>query len=76
MSTISRFVIEARDHAGIDLKFLASASVPWHARSPKNLQRLMPSFNVSLLTHILRERGLRRIHMHFCIPKTNQRHLL
>jgi hypothetical protein len=48
MSTISRFVIEARDHAGIDLKFLASASVPWYARSPKNLQRLIPSFNVCL----------------------------
>jgi hypothetical protein len=48
ITMFSRFVIEARDHVGIDLKFLASASVPWHARSLKNLQRLMPSLNVCL----------------------------
>jgi hypothetical protein len=46
ITMFSRFVIEARDHVGINLKFLASESVPWHARSLKNLQRLMPSLNV------------------------------
>jgi hypothetical protein len=48
ITMFSRFVIEARDHIGIDLQFLASASVAWHARSLKNLQRLMPSLHVCL----------------------------
>jgi hypothetical protein len=48
ITMFSRFVIEARDHAGIDLQVLASESVPWHARSLKNLQRLMPSLNIRL----------------------------
>jgi hypothetical protein len=48
ITMFSRFVIEARDHAGINLQFLASASVPWHTRSLKNLQRLMPSLDVCL----------------------------
>ena len=48
ITMFSRFVIEARDHAGIDLQFLASASVSWHARSLKNLQRLMPALKVCL----------------------------
>ena len=49
ITMFSRFVIEARDHAGIDLQVLASEAVPWHARSLSNLQRLMPSLNVRLL---------------------------
>ena len=48
ITMFSRFVIEARDHAGINLQVLASDAVPWHARSLKNLQRLMPSLNVSM----------------------------
>ena len=32
ITMLSRFVIEARDHAGIDVQVLASESVPWHAR--------------------------------------------
>lgn len=48
ITMFSRFVIEARDHAGIDLHVLASEAVPWHARSLKNLQRLMPSLSVRL----------------------------
>jgi hypothetical protein len=48
ITMFSRFVIEARDHPGINLKFLASEAVPWHARSLKNLQRLMPSLNICL----------------------------
>jgi hypothetical protein len=48
ITMFSRFVIEARDCAGINLHVLASGAVPWHARSLKNLQRLMPSLNIRL----------------------------
>jgi len=48
ITMLSRFVIEARDRADINLYFLASESVPWHARSLKNLQRLMPALMVRL----------------------------
>jgi hypothetical protein len=30
ITMLSRFVIEARDHTGIDLQVLASEAVPWH----------------------------------------------
>jgi hypothetical protein len=49
ITMFSRFVIEARTHAGINLQFLAS-SVPWHARSLKNLQAQTRSQCVSVLT--------------------------
>jgi hypothetical protein len=48
ITMFSRFVIEARDRTGIDLQFLASQSIHWHARSLKNLQRLMPALTVQL----------------------------
>jgi hypothetical protein len=48
ITMLSRFVIQARDRTGIDLQVLASEAVPWHARSLKNLQRLMPSLSVRL----------------------------
>jgi hypothetical protein len=48
ITMLSRFVIEARDQAGILLQVLASEAVPWHARSLKNLQRLMPSLSIEL----------------------------
>jgi len=48
ITMFSRFVIEARDHTGVDLKFLASESIHWHARSLKNLQRLMPALIIQL----------------------------
>jgi hypothetical protein len=48
ITMLSRFVIEARDKTGVSLYFVASDSVPWHARSLKNLQRLMPTLNVRL----------------------------
>jgi hypothetical protein len=48
ITMLSRFVIEARDHAGIDIQVLASESVPWHARTLKNLQRLMPTLSLLL----------------------------
>jgi hypothetical protein len=48
ITMFSRFVIEARDRAGIDLHFLASGSIPWHVRSLKNLQRLMPALEIRI----------------------------
>ena len=48
ITMLSRFVIEAREHIGINLYFFASESVAWHARSLKNLQRLMPALTVRL----------------------------
>ncbi len=48
ITMFSRFVIDVRDRTGINLLFLASESIPWHARSLKNLQRLMPSLNIYL----------------------------
>lgn len=48
ITMFSRFVIEVRDRAGIGLLFLASESIPWQARSFRNLQRLMPSLHICL----------------------------
>jgi len=48
ITMFSRFVIAARDRSGVSLHFLASESIPWHARSLKNLQRLMPSLEIRL----------------------------
>jgi hypothetical protein len=48
ITMFSRFVIEARDCAGIQLEILASEASPWHARSLKNLQRLMPALRIRL----------------------------
>jgi hypothetical protein len=48
ITMLSRFVMEARDRPGVDVQVLASESVPWHARSLRNLQRLMPSLSIRL----------------------------
>jgi hypothetical protein len=48
ITMLSRFVMEARSHEGIDIQVLASEAVPWHARSLKNLQRLMPTLTIRL----------------------------
>jgi hypothetical protein len=48
ITMLSRFVIEARDCAGIQLEILACEAIPWHARSLKNLQRLMPALNIRM----------------------------
>ncbi len=48
ITMLSRFVMEARDRPGIDLEVLASEAVPWHARSLRNLQRLMPGLSIRL----------------------------
>jgi hypothetical protein len=49
ITMFSRFVIEARNHVGINLHVLASEAVPWHGRSLRNLQRLMPALNIRLM---------------------------
>lgn len=48
ITMLSRFVIEARNRAGITLHFIACESIVWHARSLKNLQRLMPALVIHL----------------------------
>ena len=48
ITMFSRFVIEARERAHTGLQFRASEKIPWHARSLKNLQRLMPSLDIQL----------------------------
>jgi len=48
ITMFSRFVIDARDQEGISLQFLASEAIHWHARSLKNLQRLMPALIIQL----------------------------
>jgi hypothetical protein len=48
ITMLSRFVMEARDRPGIDVQVLASEAVPWHARSLRNLQRLMPTLSIRL----------------------------
>lgn len=49
ITMLSRFVIEARNHQGINVQFLASSAITWHARSLTNLQRLMPSLIVQMV---------------------------
>jgi hypothetical protein len=48
ITMLSRFVMEARDRPGIDVQVLAFETVPWHARSLRNLQRLMPTLSIRL----------------------------
>lgn len=48
ITMFSRFVIEAREKSQIRVEFRASETVPWHARSLKNLQRLMPSLQITM----------------------------
>jgi hypothetical protein len=48
ITMLSRFVMEARNRPGIDLEVLASEAIPWHARSLRNLQRLMPTLSIRL----------------------------
>jgi hypothetical protein len=48
ITMLSRFVMEARGHEGIGIQVLDSEAVPWHARSLRNLQRLMPTLSIRL----------------------------
>jgi hypothetical protein len=49
ITMFSRFVIAARDREETHVEFIASEKNPWHARSLKNLQRLMPALVVKLM---------------------------
>ena len=48
ITMFSKFVIEVRECARAELHLLASKDIPWHSRSLKNLQRLMPSLSIDL----------------------------
>ncbi len=48
ITMFSRFVIEVRDRSQINLQFRASEKIPWHARSLKNLQKLMPALHITM----------------------------
>jgi hypothetical protein len=48
ITMLSRFVIEARNRAEVNLFFFASEAVPWQTRSLTNLQRLMPALNIQI----------------------------
>ena len=48
ITMLSRFVIEARSRVGVNVQFLASSAITWHARSLTNLQRLMPTLKIHL----------------------------
>jgi hypothetical protein len=43
ISMLSKFVIEVRKKAGVQITVLGSHSIPWQGKSLKNLQKLMPA---------------------------------
>lgn len=47
IAMLSRFVIDARN-AGHGLRIHASETIPWQGKSLRNLQRLMPSLELTL----------------------------
>ena len=48
ITMLSRFIIEARNRTGVNVYCFASEAIAWHARSLKNLQRLMPDLTIRL----------------------------
>jgi len=48
IAMLSRFVINARKAENAKLTILSSADVPWQGKSLKNLQRLMPSLELTI----------------------------
>lgn len=48
ITMFSRYIIESRDQSHARVRVLGSESIPWHARSLKNLQRLNPSMTIEL----------------------------
>ena len=49
ITMFSRFVIDTRDRGSSELLIIASSEIPWHGRSLKNLQRLMPSLSIHMI---------------------------
>lgn len=48
ITMLARFVMDVRTRAGISLEVRASEAIPWHARSLRNFQRLMPTLTFCL----------------------------
>ena len=48
IAMLSKFIIQARGKAGIELTVKGSSSVPWQGKSLKNLQRLFPKLNLEI----------------------------
>lgn len=46
IAMLSKFVIEARNKATVDLTICGSSAVPWQGKSLINLQRLMPKITL------------------------------
>ncbi len=47
IAMLSRFVITLRKKSDVTLNILGSSEIPWQGKSLKNLQRLMPSLNLT-----------------------------
>ena len=48
ITMFSRFIIDARQQPDLQVKIVCSELIPWHARSLKNLQRLMPALEIEM----------------------------
>ncbi|MEI6428611.1 MAG: hypothetical protein WCO45_09535 [Pseudanabaena sp. ELA607] len=49
INILSKFVIQVRQQASIQLTVRGAINIPWQGKSLKNLQRLMPSLNLEWL---------------------------
>jgi len=49
IAMFSKFMIEARGKAEVNIKFLGSSAIPWHTKSFTNLQRLFPKLQVEII---------------------------
>ena len=47
IATLSKFIISVRDSKQHGLRVIGSTTVPWQGKSLKNLQRLMPTLELS-----------------------------
>ncbi len=47
IATLSKFIITVRDSQRCALHVIGSSSVPWQGKSLKNLQRLMPTLELT-----------------------------
>lgn len=47
-NVISKFVLRVRQQGSIEMSIRLVKSIPWHERSFKNLQRLMPNLKLDL----------------------------
>lgn len=47
INVLSKFVLKVRQKANMQMAIQGSKSIPWQAKSLKNLQRLMPSLQLN-----------------------------